>query len=122
MSSRKTAREYFNKVMGDPLTLLDMLPKETGDMNTEIGAILKERETTHGDFMLTAITSQGIKCALRSATNWNLLTYPQKEALDNIAQKMSRIVEGNSDTLDHWKDIQGYAELAIIHTRGAKTK
>ena len=117
MSIRKTAREYFNKLAGDPLTLLDMLQKETDDMNKEIGAILKERENTHGDFMFTAITSQGIKNTLRSATYWNTLTYDQKEVLDNIAQKMARIVEGNPDTLDHWRDIQGYAELAIIHMK-----
>lgn len=39
----------------------------------------------------------------------------KKEALAMIATKIARIVNGNSDDPDHWRDIAGYAELVVHH-------
>lgn len=119
-SDRKTAGEYFGK----QLTLLEMIvfnkpPQGEQKMNT-IKDMLNEREQTHGNFAYTAMSSQDIKQALHGSINWESLTDIQKEALDNIASKMARIVAGNPCTVDHWKDIQGYAELAIRSMEGQK--
>jgi hypothetical protein len=42
----------------------------------------------------------------------------QWEALEMIASKMSRIVNGNPDKVDNWDDIAGYAKLISDRLRG----
>jgi hypothetical protein len=42
----------------------------------------------------------------------------QWEALEMIASKMSRIVNGNPDKVDNWHDIAGYATLIADRLRG----
>jgi hypothetical protein len=39
------------------------------------------------------------------------LSAMQREALDMIAHKIARILNGNPDVHDHWHDIVGYASL-----------
>ena len=81
------------------------------DMGKSVDQVLKERGTVHGSFIDNAVTSQAIKAVLKSSVNWNDLQPTQKEALEVIAAKMSRIVSGNPDEADHWRDIAGYATL-----------
>lgn len=64
-----------------------------------------------GGFPDTATTSQNLKAEFRYAPNWRLLSDAQKEALEMIAGKISRILNGNRDHVDSWHDIQGYASL-----------
>lgn len=70
---------------------------------------LNEREFTHGDFNLTAQYAQGFKEIIKE--RGGSLTELQKEALDMISSKMARILCGNPNEPDHWKDIAGYATL-----------
>ena len=89
----------------------------------EIKDILEERGKTHGDFRDVADLSQDLKITLRRHTakmsdrapfsNSKSKTNSQCEALDNIAQKMARIVCGNPNEPDHWRDIAGYALLIV---------
>ena len=89
----------------------------------EIKDILEERGKTHGDFRDVAELSQALKSELRKHTakmsdrapfsNSKSKTNSQCEALDNIAQKMARIVCGNPNEPDHWRDIAGYALLIV---------
>lgn len=74
--------------------------------------ILEERQETHGDFADVAETSQDLKEYFHNKASWCDLTYVQREALDNIAQKAARIFAGDPNFADHWVDIQGYAKLA----------
>ena len=77
-----------------------------------IDNILAEKEKVHGQFMITAAVSQALKRTVRhSLANWEGLSSEQKEAVDGICVKLSRIISGNSDEADHWIDIMGYAEL-----------
>lgn len=76
-------------------------------------AVLDERERTHGPFENTAIIAQAIKGAMREATAWDNMDPLFREALDMIASKMARIANGHPYEPDHWRDIAGYAELAI---------
>ena len=73
--------------------------------------ILAEKEKTHGQFTITSEVSQELKRALRRFAKWEALSSEQKEAVDGICVKLSRIISGNSDEADHWIDIMGYAEL-----------
>lgn len=70
------------------------------------------REKTHGDFRNNASVAQELRAVFRAAVKWHELPSVQREALDNIATKLSRILGGNYDHVDHWDDIAGYAELA----------
>lgn len=76
-----------------------------------IDAILALRHTVHGDFTDDACIAQAIKHQLRQGRNWEELTSFQKEALEQIATKIGRIVSGNPNHKDHWSDVQGYARL-----------
>jgi hypothetical protein len=48
----------------------------------------------------------------------SLFSDEQWEALEMIASKMSRIVNGNPDKIDNWDDIAGYAKLVADQLRG----
>ncbi len=73
---------------------------------------LNNRNKSHGCFYYSAKISQGIKYVMHHDGDWDKLNCIQKEALDNIAIKISRIISGDQDLIDHWYDISGYAELA----------
>lgn len=75
--------------------------------------LLAERGETHGSFVENARISQATKALWHSCRGWNVLTDVQREALDLIALKISRIISGKPEEPDHWKDLAGYATLAI---------
>lgn len=77
----------------------------------EIGAILRERGSTHGDFVTQAWVAQELKACAENGPNWVLMKANQREAIHMILHKISRVVCGNPDFKDTWDDIQGYARL-----------
>lgn len=76
-----------------------------------INEMLQERGANYGSFFLDASLAQAIKASLQGHPGWDRLQPDQKQALEMIATKMARIVNGNPDHLDSWVDIQGYAKL-----------
>jgi hypothetical protein len=76
-----------------------------------VASILAQRQTTHGEFADDASASQEIKDVLHMGKNWLDMTPVQREALENIATKIGRILSGDRNHKDHWSDIQGYARL-----------
>lgn len=72
-------------------------------------SLLQERAKTHGDYARVARLSQNLKLLIRSEDHH--LSYEQLESLEMICVKIARIVSGNSNEPDHWRDISGYAEL-----------
>jgi len=79
-------------------------------MQTNVTEVLKERQGTHGDFAENAKCSQALKAELYNHGE-QLMPPIAREALDNICQKMSRIITGNWQHADSWVDIAGYATL-----------
>ncbi len=77
-------------------------------MSTE--DILNEREKTHGHWLLQAAFSQKLKDMVTVSSG---LSNSQREALQMICVKISRIVYGNNNEPDHWRDIAGYATLVV---------
>lgn len=73
--------------------------------------LLETRQTTHGNFEDNAIISQSIKDMFRSAPGWKRLTDIERESMDMIALKFSRILSGKSMSKQHWEDVVGYAKL-----------
>ena len=76
----------------------------------DVCATLAERGKTHGDFGFVAAVSQDIKEHI--TINSGGMGPEKVEALDMIATKIARILCGNPNEPDHWKDIEGYARLA----------
>jgi len=77
---------------------------------TDVNAVLKERQGTHGSFLENATCSQELKEIIDGRGD-ELLPPIAREALHNICQKISRIVTGNWQHTDSWVDIAGYATL-----------
>jgi hypothetical protein len=80
---------------------------------SEIKKLLVERGTVHGNFSHNAEYSQKLKQLFRRSIGWEFLDQRQKEALDNIALKLSRILSSKVTNKDAWVDLQGYAALAV---------
>lgn len=78
----------------------------------QVDSIINERQSTHGDFTDNARTAQGLKRVLWNEKGWDELSDVQREAVEMIMLKVSRIITGNQDEPDHWNDIAGYAKLA----------
>lgn len=73
--------------------------------------LTNERKDQHGDWLIQAETANRLKEQLRRSPKWSGMVPMQREALDMIATKMSRIVCGDPQHEDHWDDIAGYAFL-----------
>lgn len=80
-------------------------------MTTDIPAILAERGTRYGVFASHAQITQDLKDCMRETPNWNALEFDQKEALEMIAHKIGRILNGDPNYADSWVDAAGYATL-----------
>lgn len=73
--------------------------------------LLETRAHTHGSFQDNAIVSQAIKSFFRASAGWQRLTDIERESMDMIALKFSRILSGKSMERQHWEDVVGYAKL-----------
>lgn len=78
----------------------------------DAATITAERNATHGDWYAQSACSQQLKNGMQCTKNWPGLSASQRDALEMIAVKISRILTGNPDEPDHWLDIEGYASLA----------
>jgi hypothetical protein len=79
----------------------------------DVDNLLDEREKRYGQFKAHTEISQGIKLAMHQTPQWNALKPHQKESLDMIAHKIARILNGDPDYPDNWRDISGYSELVV---------
>ena len=79
----------------------------------EIDQILEERGSRYGDFGSQAIITQNIKAAMRHSPNWAKLPNDMKEALEMVAHKVGRILNGDPSYADSWVDIVGYTQLVV---------
>ena len=80
-------------------------------MAMSIEETLAQRQKTHGDFSSHAAVSQAMKKAMRQSAGWGGLSDDKKEALEMLAHKIARILNGNPDTHDHWHDIEEKAYI-----------
>lgn len=80
-------------------------------MAQSVDHMLADRGSRYGKFMDHASITQILKKIFREFDNWDKMEPDQKEALDMIAHKLGRILNGDPDYYDSWKDIAGYASL-----------
>lgn len=78
--------------------------------------VLSQRGGTHGDFEVGAQVAQRLKGIMHSSPRWEAMSLAQREALENVTGKLARILTGDPDFLDHYRDIIGYTQLAMDST------
>jgi hypothetical protein len=98
--------------------------------NTDISKTLEERGERYGEFINHAFITQSLKKLMEGRgqiktlqfelidTNWYRLAPDQKEALEMIAHKIGRILNGDPNYADSWVDIAGYAKLVADRLEG----
>lgn len=73
---------------------------------------LEERGKKYGaSFLEQSRYSQQLKNIIHNSPNWNQMMVDEREALEMICTKISRICYGDLKEPDNWHDIQGYARL-----------
>lgn len=77
----------------------------------DIDTTLKERGNRYGEFDEHARITQAIKAAMVDSPNWSGLRSDMKEALEMVAHKVGRILNGDPFYHDSWHDIIGYTKL-----------
>lgn len=85
---------------------------------SDIDSVLAERGSRYGTFENHAYITQSIKKAMHRSNNWDKLKPDQTEALEMVAHKIGRILNGDPDYLDSWVDIVGYTELVVKRLKG----
>ena len=84
---------------------------------SEIQDVLSERGKRYGAFRDHAQLTQRLKKVMRDGRNWPFLPAYQKEALEMIAHKIGRLLNGDWTYEDNLVDILGYGQLALDDLR-----
>jgi hypothetical protein len=83
-----------------------------------IDEILTERGNRYGLFANHALVTQNIKRAMGEGVNWPNLPDDMKEALEMVAHKVGRILNGDPEYADNVIDIIGYMQLVLDRMQG----
>lgn len=79
---------------------------------TDIVEILSQRHQVYGPFLRQAQLACDLKGVMRAYIAWeDNLAPDQREALDMIQVKVARLLNGDPNYPDNWRDIEGYARL-----------
>jgi hypothetical protein len=92
---------------------------------------LEERGSRYGKFSGHAEITQALKRVMNGTSTelktqkkvelqlkWANLTDSQREALEMVAHKIGRILNGDPNYDDSWVDIEGYVHLVVQELRG----
>ena len=99
-------------------------PPEVNDAGEIVGVsvdeTLKERGNRYGKFQDHAAISQHLSrsCFDHAEAHRVYLSYVHREAINMICHKLGRIVNGDPNYDDSWRDIAGYATLVEKHING----
>ena len=82
--------------------------------------VLVERGARYGAFIYHARITQKLKSVITAELSSldKVLADDQQEALDMICHKIGRIVNGDENYDDSWRDIAGYAMLVCDRLNG----
>lgn len=92
------------------------------NQTTDVTQVLTERGTRYGKFSGHANVTQDLKKVIRHHLKQRekKLTDEQIEALEMIAHKIGRIINGDPNYADSWVDIAGYAKLVSDSLEGVE--
>ena len=104
--------------MADTLRTIIAETEAPNSQSIDINSVLNERGSRYGCFSGHALITQNIKSAMRHSPNWQKLPEDMKEALEMVAHKIGRILNGDPSYDDSWVDIVGYSQLIVDRLRG----
>lgn len=84
---------------------------------------LNERGQRYGKFTGHAEITQsmkGLMVTFKNGESWGALAPDQREALEMIAHKIGRVLNGDPNYADSWVDIAGYAKLVADRLEGVE--
>lgn len=90
----------------------------TYKVKLDISELITERGNKYGAFKDGAEIMRDLKNAMHSTDGWEKLSPSQQEALDIIQHKIGRVLNGDPNYDDNWKDIAGYATLVAEELSG----
>lgn len=93
-------------------------PLEIAPTPSDISATLNERGSRYGKFKNHAEVTQMLKSVMFNFREDLNLEPDQREALEMIAHKIGRIINGDPNYADSWIDIAGYAKLVADRLEG----
>jgi hypothetical protein len=124
----QTLNEYLVELNGgEPIKIDKEKTNEEFDRAYEKGGyahpltvdeVLTERGKRYGLFKDHANVTQQLKGVMFGFNPSLRLENDQKEALEMIAHKIGRIINGDPDYADSWVDIAGYAKLVADRLEG----
>ena len=85
---------------------------------TNVNEMLAGREARYGSFEGHAEISQALKLTMQDRAKWPMLDDDQREALEMIAHKIARILNGDPNYHDSWHDMIGYTKLVADELAG----
>ena len=83
---------------------------------------LKERGSRYGNYLAQTKISKALQNRMRQTSSYHELDPDMQDALEMIAVKVSRILNGDPDYADNWEDIAGYATLVANRLNGVKSE
>lgn len=108
---------FFQQQSPEARSLSELPPnKIAAAQQKRPASVLQERSATHGDFEHWATVSQLLKAALQGGAQWGFMHPTQREALEAVMGKLARIVTGDPNFIDHYRDIIGYTQRAMDYT------
>lgn len=86
----------------------------------KVDDILEERHRTYGAFIDVAEVAAELRHTIMRGLvkQKKFLAGDQEEALVMISSKVARVVVGDADHVDSWRDIAGYATLVADRLEG----
>ncbi len=82
-------------------------------MTDSIQDTLRERGTRYGPFITNGTYAQALKDICRNTPAWAEMLPYQREALEMVCHKIARILNGDPNYDDSWRDIAGYSQLVV---------
>jgi len=99
-------------------TITKMSDIMTGDKGKDVSTVLGERGGRYGHFVDTAQFADAINKVYVQSPNWETMGADNRESLRIIANKIGRILNGDPEYDDNWRDIAGYATLVCDRING----
>lgn len=88
----------------------------------EVEQTLEERGKRYGNYLQQTRISKALQNRMRMVESYKELDPDMQDALEMIAVKISRILNGDPDYSDNWHDIAGYATLVADRLDGNERK
>lgn len=109
---------HINDIPLNKITAADVEVVKYDPTKVDIESLVTERGNRYGKFADGAKIMQSLKSVMHNTDGWSRLTDSQREALDMIQHKIGRILNGDPNYDDNWKDIAGYSKLIADELNG----